>query len=237
MCVEFSDNVVEQRKPESEDSEWRFIYGVEPVVAQISHFDVINYNNLQWIDWWDQVLLYYIAKNDFTTHQFQKQLYDRAYPISDILKEDFLRDIITYNPELKQKLFDYVDTINLERLISERKVEIKEGHYTNGEHFFYARSNKYRDSFLNRFLFIADSCSDGFSYCTTSVYARYNKDEFTKRLNKDIDESSKRAITDYSKEKHLEFLIGQCKRIQRAYEEAKRDTFYEAKSKLGFTLD
>lgn len=242
VSVEFNENVVELMYPEKENSEWRFKHGVNPIIEKISHFDDIEYESLQWIDWYDQVLLYYIVKNDFTTLEFQKEiLYDRVNPISKILLNDYFKDVVTNNPNLNQILSNYVDKISIDDLIKNRKINIidksyeKDGH----NHLFYTFNySLFSDNYLNRLLLIIPWSPGNGSYAYATLwYKDEGKEKFHKLIKTTEEECNKKAKINYSKEEHLEFLINQCKRIQHAYEVAKSNTFFYAKHKLGFTLD
>ncbi len=173
-----------------------------------------------------QEYLINIANNKFDTNGFYKKLSEVG--TSKILS-NHLNDIFNSNFDF---LDYYINNLNITNIINSRKVNIIEYEYDKNGDYSYrcdVECTDYHDSYLNSFLHINGSYS---SNCINNTPVQLPNETYQEAVNRLVKETTNRILTHYSKERHFQYLLNECKQIHSLYKTEKQTILELAKKYL-----
>lgn len=206
----------------------------ENIIHGIAHYKVETICKYSQSTIADKIHIFYeyqkylisIANCRFDTDEFYKQL--KELGISKLLYYH-LSSILSSNWEFLHK---YIENVDIVKLIASRKVSIIEYEYDkNGDYSYrcHIDCTNYQDSFLNSFLHIIGSYSNT---CVNNTPVQLPNETYSQAVDRVIKETANRTLIQYSKEKHFQHLLSECKQIRSLYEDEKKAILNLAKKYL-----
>lgn len=208
----------------------------EKIIHGLAYYNVIAIYKLSQLDSSIKIHTFYeyqkylinIANNKFDTDGFYKKISNIR--ISKILS-NHLNDIFNSNFEF---LNYYISSLDITKLVTSRKVNVVEYEYDkNGDYSYRCRieCTDYHDSYINSFLYINGSYS---STCINNTPAQLPNETYQQAVDRIIKETANRILSQYSKEKHFQHLLCECKQIQSLYETEKQTILELVKNYLRY---
>lgn len=210
----------------------------EKIIHGIAYYDIVAIHKFAQLDSSTEIHIFYeyqeylinIANSRFDTNEFYKRLDELG--ISKLLY-NYLDSILSSDFEF---LDSYLEDIDIIRLIASREVNIIEYEYDkNGDYSYrcHIECTDYQDSYLNALLRIIGSYS---STCINNTPPRLPNETYQQTVDRIIKKTAKMAENQYSKDKHLQHLLYECKQIKSIYEIEKQKILELAEKYLCYSV-
>lgn len=176
-----------------------------------------------------QSSLIILAYKDYISDEFVRRL--ESLKFSTVIIKKYLKDIL-FDDSI-DNLSTYVSNIDIRRLISTRNAGLYEITNKDGDFSCYRLDcTDYEDNYLNRLLRVQGSYSP---YCVNNSLPRPTKYvTLQQHVDKIIKDSEIAAEQNYSRIRHLAFLLEEVKDIQDEYLKYKEDAFLTAKKYMDY---